>query len=93
MVWIWHSFKNKLEGRRSDLVKCFEKYNIEARPLLAGNFLKNPVIEHLDYIVPYACKNSDYIDENGIMLGNYNRDMTNELQLLEDCLREFFQTL
>ena len=93
----WFGFgillKNKLEGKRSDLVKCFEKYNIEARPLLAGNFLKNPVIEHLDYIVPYACKNSDYIDENGIMLGNYNRDMTNELQLLEDCLREFFQTL
>tara|TARA_B100000686_G_C16723881_1_gene936625 strand:+ start:225 stop:1409 length:1185 start_codon:yes stop_codon:yes gene_type:complete len=84
---------NKLEGKRDILVKCFEKYNIEARPLLAGNFLKNPVIEHIDHIVPYECKNADYIDENGVMLGNYNRDMTNELELLSNCLEEFFQSL
>ena len=84
---------NKLEGKRDVLVDYFEKYNIEARPLLAGNFLKNPVIDHIDHIVPYECKNADYIDVNGVMLGNYNRDMTNELMLLQDCLADFSSSL
>ena len=74
-------------------LECFEKYNIEARPLLAGNFLKNPVIEHLDHIVPYECNNADYIDENGVMLGNYNRDMTDEMKLFEACMEEFFYSI
>ena len=69
------------------------KRQIEARPLLAGNFLKNPVIQYLDHIVPYKCDNADYIDDNGVMLGNYNRDMTKELDLLNECLDEFFQSL
>jgi len=93
----WFGFgillKNSLKGKRDLLVKCFEKYKIEARPLLAGNFLKNPVIHHLDHIVPYECDNADYIDDNGVMLGNYNRDMTKELDLLNQCLDEFFQSL
>ena len=93
----WFGFgvllKNKLEGKRDILVQYFEKYNIEARPLLAGNFLKNPVIEHIDHIVPYQCKNADYIDDNGIMLGNYNKDMTGELKLLKECLADFFSSI
>ena len=60
---------------------------------LAGNFLNNPVIDHIDHIVPYECKNADYIDVNGVMLGNYNKDMTNELMLLQDCLADFSSSL
>ena len=61
--------------------------------MLAGNFLKNPVIDYLDHIVPMECKNADYIDENGVMLGNYNKDMTNELRLLKECLEDFYNSI
>ena len=94
---VWFGFgillTNELEGKRDILVSYLEKYNIEARPLLAGNFLKNPVIQYIDHIVPKECKNADYIDDNGVMLGSYNRDMTEELQLLKECLEDFFNSL
>ena len=69
----WFGFgmtlRGELEGRRDELVKLFQANNVEVRPIVAGNFMKNPVIDRMNCIrcdAPAA----DYIDANGFFIGN-----------------------
>ena len=39
--------------------------NIECRPIVAGNFTKNPVIKFMDYDICGELSASDEIDKNG----------------------------
>src|SRR5690242_10532348 len=41
----------------------------ESRPVVTGNFLRQPVIKHYDYIGG-RMPNADYIHDNAIMIGN-----------------------
>jgi CDP-6-deoxy-D-xylo-4-hexulose-3-dehydrase len=58
-----------LEGRRKEVVDRLIELGVECRPIVAGNFLKNPVINLLDAIVCDA-PNADYLDKNGFFIGN-----------------------
>lgn len=42
----------------------------ESRPVVTGNFLRQPVIKHYDYVVHGVTPNADYIHDNAIMIGN-----------------------
>jgi len=46
----------------------FSQY--ETRPIVTGNFLRQPVISYYDYMVHGRMDNADYIHDNGIMIGN-----------------------
>ena len=39
------------EGKRDQLVKKLTENGVECRPIVAGNFMSNPVIDYLDYII------------------------------------------
>jgi len=42
----------------------------ESRPIVTGNFLRQPVIGHYDYEVFGVLPNADYVTDNGAMIGN-----------------------
>jgi CDP-4-dehydro-6-deoxyglucose reductase, E1 len=42
----------------------------EHRPVVTGNFLRQPVIAYYDYEVHGSLANADYIHDNAIMIGN-----------------------
>lgn len=42
----------------------------ETRPIVTGNFLRQPVISYYDHLVYGSMDNADYIHNNGIMVGN-----------------------
>lgn len=42
----------------------------ETRPIVTGNFLRQPVLKYYDYEVFGDTPNADWIDDNGMMIGN-----------------------
>lgn len=69
---------------RSDLVRKFEENDIECRPIVTGNFLKNTeVLTYFDYDVQGEIVNAAYIEENGLFVGNHHVDISREIDLLE----------
>tara|TARA_R110001583_G_scaffold125058_2_gene276535 strand:- start:8966 stop:10147 length:1182 start_codon:yes stop_codon:yes gene_type:complete len=72
---------------RSELVKLLTKNGIECRPIVTGNFLKNKeVLEYFDYEVSGTLKAAEYLDNNGLFVGNHQNDIENEIQLLAKLL-------
>jgi CDP-4-dehydro-6-deoxyglucose reductase, E1 len=77
------------EGRRKELVGTFESFGIACRPVVAGNFTRNPVMKHLPHVPLPPLPNSNAIHENGLFIGNHHYSMESEFQVLEDALRAF----
>jgi CDP-6-deoxy-D-xylo-4-hexulose-3-dehydrase len=50
--------------------------------IVAGNFVKNKVIDYFDYEVHGELKNADYIDRNGLFIGNHHYPITEALDEL-----------
>ena len=89
----WFGFSiilvNKLSGNRDKLVNILSENNIECRPIVAGNFTKNPVIKFLNYKIIGELKSSDDIDKNGFFVGNDFRDLTIEIGHLHKIIKNF----
>lgn len=57
---------------RADLVRELMAAGFECRPIVAGNFAKNEVMKYFDYEIHDTLKNADYIDANGMFVGNHH---------------------
>ena len=89
----WFGFsivlKNGLKGRRAELIDLLSYRGFETRPIVAGNFLRNPVMKHLDYIAEGNFSNADDVHENGFFVGNHHYDIETNLTELHEILMEF----
>lgn len=89
----WFGFSliltGSLSGRRRELVDHLTLRGIESRPIVAGNFTRNPVMKHLDHIALEALPNADKIHVDGLFVGNSQEDLTSELEILHEALAEF----
>lgn len=89
----WFGFSMVLIGdfadRRKDLVKLLTERGIENRPIVAGNFAKNPVMKHMDCEIFEGLPNADYIDKNGLFVGNNGVSLVNEIDYLVSTLNNF----
>src|SRR5574343_394970 len=52
----------------ADREKVLGKY--EHRPVVTGNFLRQPVISHYRYVIHNGTENADYVHDHAIMIGN-----------------------
>jgi len=88
----WFGFpiilKEKYQGKRDLVVNFLKEKGIEVRPIVAGNFLRNPVIKYLDYDISGNVKNSDYIHDNGFFVGNHSVVDYDGISYLMDNLEE-----
>ena len=57
---------------RKELVKKLTELGFECRPIVAGNFAKNEVVRYFDSEVHGDLKNAEYIDQNGLFIGNHH---------------------
>jgi CDP-6-deoxy-D-xylo-4-hexulose-3-dehydrase len=89
----WFGFslilQGKLEGKRSELIDSLNKAEIDSRPIVTGNFARNPVIEHLPHTKLRPLPAADDIHENGLFVGNHHYDLTREIDLLIETLTAF----
>ena len=89
----WFGFaiilKGKLVNKRDNLIDLLNKKNIETRPIVAGNFLKNPVVKYMKHRKSGNMKNANYIDKNGFFVGNDHRNLTKELNYLKFIINDY----
>ena len=78
---------NNIEDRNYN-IKIYNNSNIECRPIVAGNFTRNPVIKYLKYSIHGQLNNSNYIHDHGIFFGNSHEDLTKEIDYLYEMTKE-----
>lgn len=92
----WFGFSlilnNKLSGKRKELISELNKAGIQSRPIVAGNFAKNPVLKHLRHVDLPALPNADIAHFDGLFVGNHHYPMQSQLDLLVSVLEEFEET-
>ena len=80
-------------GHRSKLVDILTSHGIASRPIVAGNFTRNPVMQHLKHVPVPDLPNADQVHENGLFIGNHHYKMVEEFDLLETALKTFLKEL
>ena len=62
--------------------------NIECRPIVSGNFLKNKaVLEYFDYRVCGTLPNAENLDEKGLFIGNHHFNIKENIKFLINLLK------
>ena len=86
--WFGFSFvlEEGLTGRRAEVVAALAVAGVESRPIVAGNFTRNPVMCHLDAIVPEALPAADRIHVDGLFVGNHHYVVHDGIDLVHDVL-------
>ncbi len=87
----WFGFSvvltGSLSGKRDAVVEDLKKANIECRPIVAGNFTRNPVVKYMDYTISEPLINSDLIHDNGFFIGNHSKNNNKEVDYFVEVLK------
>jgi len=78
--------ENELRNRRTEVISAFREQGIECRPIVAGNFMRNPVIDRLNYRTFRTYDAADEIHDQGFFLGNDNRDLEQPLHKVKEIM-------
>ena len=85
----WFGFSMIFENAdlRKRSITEFESAKIDCRPIVAGNFCRQPVIEKMD------CKfdkliNANIVHERGLFVGNHHFDLEHEIHQLDISLEK-----
>lgn len=83
---------NKLEGRRDEVIDILHSHGVETRPIVTGNFLRNPVVENglINHVPaqPEDFPNADRIHFNGFFIGNDCCDLTDKIISVSKLIKE-----
>jgi len=77
----------KTKEIKQNLIKLFDKYSIEYRPIVGGNLLRQP---YLNYNVECSedILNVDIVHENGIYIGNSQFVSSKEIEIIKKIIGE-----
>ncbi|MFA6127038.1 MAG: DegT/DnrJ/EryC1/StrS family aminotransferase [Bacteroidales bacterium] len=89
--WFGFSIIIKPESgiKRIEVLNRFTENSIETRPIVGGNFTKNPVIKFFQYNIPFKLCATEIIEENGFFIGNHPYKLDIELSILKKALKNF----
>ena len=76
-------------GQRSELLKSLDANSVAVRPIVGGNFTRNPVMKHLPHVPLGALSNADTVHDDGLFIGNHHYPMDKEFDLLKGALNSF----
>ncbi|WP_407496779.1 DegT/DnrJ/EryC1/StrS family aminotransferase [Pseudooceanicola sp. MF1-13] len=68
---------------RPALVDKLKALGFECRPIVAGNFAKNEVMKYFEHSIHDALTNADYIDRNGLFVGNHHYPISEAIDALK----------
>lgn len=88
----WFGFalllKGPLAGRRRELVAALAQAGVESRPIVAGNFVRNPVMAHLPADVPASLPAADRVHVDGLFIGNHHYPIEAALGRVAEVLEQ-----
>ncbi len=76
---------------RKIIVKRLTECQIESRPIVAGNFAKNEVVKYFNHEIFGELTNAQWIDKNGLFVGNHQYDIRGRIDLLAKALGSEFK--
>ena len=89
----WFGFSiildGEMKGKRRQLIAELGKARIESRPIVTGNFTRNPVIKHLEHSPIPALPGADLIHDHGLFVGNHHFNIKEEIDHLLQVLSDF----
>lgn len=89
----WFGFslilKDKIAQSRARIIDYLTHLGVETRPIVAGNFLRNPVMKHLDYVAKGSFHNADLIHDRGFFIGNHHYDFRDRIEEFHRKIEEF----
>ena len=74
--------------KRKDVIQKLQKNNIDCRPIVSGNFTKNEVMKYFDYEIHNKLINANYLDSNGLFVGNSQVNLSREIIFLSKVLND-----
>lgn len=86
--WFGFSFVIRKESPivRSELIKLLTASGVECRPIVSGNFAKNPVLKWFKYEISSALTNANQIDTHGFFVGNHHYPMVESIKKLKSVV-------
>jgi len=69
---------------RTEFAAVLEDLGFECRPIVAGNFTKNPVMAHIPHVIHGELPNAEYIDRYGLFIGNHHYPIPEAVEVLAD---------
>jgi len=86
----WFGFSMVLEGalagRRREVGAVLTAAGIESRPVVAGNFTRNPAMKYLDADVPDSLPAADTIHFDGLFVGNRHYESHASIDVLHEVM-------
>jgi len=80
--------KNKFFSK-NELVLRLEKNGIETRPVMAGNFVNQPVAKTINFKIHGKLTNSNYIMNNSFVIGNHSKINSVQRKFISNTIKEF----
>jgi len=71
---------------RNRLIEIFNEAGVQSRPIVAGDFTRNPVFRWLDAEVPSDLPGARLLNDCGLMVGNHHYDLSAQIKLLPALL-------
>ncbi len=86
----WFGFslllKEECKISRAKIIKMLHRADIEVRPVISGNFLRNDVIQYLNYRIVGTHDDAEYVHEKGFFVGNHHFDIRKFLDRLKETV-------
>lgn len=88
----WFAFPITVVGDRGELVEHLEKHGIETRSMFAGNIIKHPAYEDVEYrIGPDGLEEADYILRHSLWIGVHPRMTDADRKYVIDVFKKFYE--
>lgn len=89
----WFGFglvlEEHLSGQRKKVIDKLKSAGVETRPIVAGNFMRNPVIDRLRWDSVGTFEAADDLHDNGFFIGNDSQDLRTGIETVYNILKEF----
>lgn len=67
---------------RTKLVNTLRNLGFECRPIVTGNFAKNPVVKFFNHEIHGVLRNADRIDSHGLFIGNHHYPIAEAIDIV-----------
>lgn len=85
----WFGFsltlKEDSELTRSTFVSKLNGLGFECRPIVAGNFTKQPVMRHMKHEIHGDLLNANFVDRQGLFIGNHHYEIAEAAEVLKNA--------
>ncbi|MAV81829.1 MAG: pyridoxamine 5-phosphate oxidase [Pelagibacteraceae bacterium] len=75
-----------LENKREEILKKLDQNKVMYRPIVSGNFMKNPVMKYLKYIDNKNYESANYLNKNGFFIGNDIINLKKNIKLVYEII-------